>query len=270
MTGDGTLELGDRHGGEALEGRELGSGDPEQLRSSAADVFDSPEAFGDGLRQEWHTLTGDANPRTAFSEAYAQYVSDPSAMRSSAPAQYEFLRDHVFFGHEFDERDDRDREVAEGAVALAGVEGLAPRTWEHLTDTERTEVLQEAERRLAAIEGRPAAPIVVQEMAPGLNGYFEPATGVLHINQALVSDPNDLAKTVDTVAHEGRHAYQHHVVDHPAADTDAGELAAWTVNFGNYLDAEHYGYELYRHQPVEEDAWAFGDGIRDALYGRPS
>jgi len=270
MADEGSFELDEADSRGVVEGGDVAGADAEQLRAGAVGVFDDPAMFGEGLQREWRTLAGDDDPKTAFREAYAEYVSDPGAMRIRAPDQYVFLHDHVFFGREFDNHHERDREVAESAAAIEDIEGLSPTAWERLSEAQRTEVLQEEERRLAALEGRPEAPLLVEEMPTGLNGYFDPATGVLHLNRELVANIGDVAKAVDTVAHEGRHAYQHYVVDHPGADPDASEMAAWTVNFGTYLDAGHYGYELYRHQPVEEDAWAFGDGIRDALYARPS
>jgi hypothetical protein len=92
----------------------------------------------------------------------------------------------------------------------------------------------------------------------------------MHLNPELLADSRNLTKAVDTIAHEGRHAYQHYAIEHPGFHPDAAQTSAWAANFHNYLTAEQYGFEAYRNQPVEADAWAFGQAIRDRLYGGQS
>jgi hypothetical protein len=70
---------------------------------------------------------------------------------------------------------------------------------------------------------------------------------------------------VDTIVHEGRHAYQDFAVQHPAAVADQRVVAAWAKNRINYLDAERYGQELYQSQPLEADAWSYAGAVLAAV-----
>lgn len=145
------------------------------------------------------------------------------------------------------------------------IEGLNPSDWQELAPAERLAALNELESRLAEIEGRPAIELRGQSLGPGSYGYFDPLENIMVVSEDLLRSPSP-QEAIDTVAHEGRHAYQHYAIDHPGFHPDAHEVAAWRDNFDNYLTASLYGYEAYRNQPVERDAWAFGEMVR-TLFG---
>ena len=73
---------------------------------------------------------------------------------------------------------------------------------------------------------------------------------------------------VDTVVHEGRHAFQHYAVEHPGVVTDEHVVQAWAANMapGGYLSAEEFGQRRYQSQPIEADAWSYAARIRGAVY----
>ena len=144
---------------------------------------------------------------------------------------------------------------------LRQIEGLQPEQWSELSTDARLESLRELEWRLADIEGRPPVELRCETIGPGQYGYFDRQSNVMVLNEAMVRAESPL-DAIDTVAHEGRHAYQHFCVLHPGTHDDQFEVAAWEENFETYLDAKLYGYEAYRDQPVEADAWAFGEAIR--------
>ncbi|MEZ6234370.1 MAG: hypothetical protein R3B68_09285 [Phycisphaerales bacterium] len=150
---------------------------------------------------------------------------------------------------------------------LAQVEGLAPTQWAELPATERLESLRELEQRLAEIEGRPAVELRAEPLGPGRCGYYDSERDVMVVSESLLLDASPL-EAIDTVAHEGRHAYQHYAVAHPEIHGDPFEVASWAENFEHYLSAEMYGYELYRNQPVEADAWAAGALVR-GIFSKP-
>jgi len=144
---------------------------------------------------------------------------------------------------------------------LRQIEGLSPERWSELSLDERLEALRELEHRLADIEGRPPVELRGECLGAGQCGYFDGREGIMVISEGLLQADSPL-EAIDTVAHEGRHAFQHYAVAHPEVHDDPFEVAAWRDNFANYLTAELYGYEAYRYQPVEADAWAYGEMIR--------
>ena len=70
---------------------------------------------------------------------------------------------------------------------------------------------------------------------------------------------------IDTIAHEGRHAYQHYAVEHPGFHPDEHEVEYWRANFETYLQPNLYGFDAYWMQPVEVDARRYG-GVVSALF----
>jgi hypothetical protein len=157
------------------------------------------------------------------------------------------------------------QQIDAGAQELGQMETLRPENWQAASETERLAALQQTEASMAHIQGRPAVDVASEPMSSGTYGYFDGQS--MHVNSDWVQS-NDVAENVDTVVHEGRHAYQQYAVDHPGFHANQAEVDAWRDNFSNYLSAEDYGQELYQGQPVEADAWAYGTAIRNRLYGK--
>lgn len=239
------------------------------LHDVARHVYSDGELFGPGLQQEWQRLAGPWSAPELFQSAYERYVSHPAGLLYEAPQIYQFLKDHVFYGLEY-RATTFTEQVHQGIESLRPIEALRPEVWERLTVQERTAALQFVEYQLADREGRPAAQVMVDITAPpNLNGQYDSRTNIIHLNQDRVTDSHGVIKSVDTIAHEGRHAYQHFCVAHPGFHPDAVQVQNWAYNFspGQYRTCQDYGPFLYLHQPVEADAFAFGDAIRNGLYG---
>jgi len=84
------------------------------------------------------------------------------------------------------------------------------------------------------------------------------------INQSLEHDgPQEV---VNTLAHEDYHAYQEWAMDHPDVHPNPEQVEAWRENRENYVSFEEDPV-LYREQPIEADAWEYGDRISARLYG---
>jgi len=149
-------------------------------------------------------------------------------------------------------------------ASLQEVEALRPEAWSQLEQPERLEVLQGIESRVAEIQGRPAVAITSQEMEPGCFGGYTRGEGISLSEEHLMSE--DIGEIVDTVIHEGRHAYQDHAIQTPGFLPDESLAAIWRENWDNYLTAEEYGQELYVSQPIESDAWEYSARIRGALF----
>lgn len=102
----------------------------------------------------------------------------------------------------------------------------------------------------------PDIPLEFCEM-DSLGGY-SPGANCITLNESYLEhpDPRGLLKTI---VHESEHAFQQQVVDNPDLypDVSSKAIAEWTYNMEHYKDVENFGFEEYRNQPVEKDAFAF-------------
>lgn len=150
---------------------------------------------------------------------------------------------------------------------LSATEGLSERKWETLGPVERLNALQTLEDKLAEIQHRPPYQVVVETMAPNDYGYFD--GNAIHINATHVVNPGFRLEAIDTIAHEGRHAYQEYAVTHPGFHPDAKEVEYWAANQDAYmrgdLAVKTFGFEFYANQPVELDAVKYATIVRNAL-----
>jgi len=150
------------------------------------------------------------------------------------------------------------------AVALQALQGLQSDEWQKLDFRERLEVLQKVENSMAEVQGRPSVQVNAEVMGkPTLFGVYDGTK--ITLNDAPIKE-NDIRGVLDTVIHEGRHAYQHYAVTHPGIHPKSSEVEAWRDNRDHYLDAELYGQEMYQNQPVEADAWSYADAVVERYY----
>ena len=164
------------------------------------------------------------------------------------------------------------------AEYLSGIENLKYENWKKLTLEQRTELLNSIEYQIAKIEHRPPLPIKVEKMAANVFGYQDSYNKLIALNSMFVmSDSKEAYKDVlDTIIHEGRHAYQHYNVDHKCVHDSLSEVNTWRENFydpkykyysGNTLvvigpnKVGNVGFRLYYYQPVEIDARNFAADV---------
>ncbi len=144
--------------------------------------------------------------------------------------------------------------------------------WEGLNDVGKMRELQDIENRLAEIEGR--EPISLELHEPNLfeklrskmglgtvMGFYDPNTNSIHINADLLDNPEHIKDLIDTVAHEGIHAYQSACVNGTAFHDNPYEVEIWRENINDYKSASIYGYDIYRNQPIEGMAFAIGNTV---------
>ena len=77
---------------------------------------------------------------------------------------------------------------------------------------------------------------------------------------------------MDTLIHEGRHAYQDYNLNEREVHPRSGDVSNWRLNeerFG-YQDAEHCGMKAYALQPVEADARAFAEDVLKQYFNKIS
>lgn len=173
------------------------------------------------------------------------------------------------------------------------VDPQVARQWESMSEDERRAVIEQMVEELADTYGLDDPNIVIEDLEdqdgdgvddnPGTNshGSWSEDDQVLRLDINDLDDPH----TINTVAHEVRHAAQHEQVRdaNPGAFDrwliDAGlkddpfnpppgvtreEVEDWEENFDNYIDAD-IDFEGYENQPVEADAREAGDAYVDGL-----
>ncbi|MBG0787348.1 MAG: hypothetical protein H0S79_19835 [Anaerolineaceae bacterium] len=155
-------------------------------------------------------------------------------------------------------------QIADSIDSLTQISEIQPENWEGLESDERLSALQSVEDSMSEIQNRPSVAIEAVEMGPGQFGGYDGNS--IKINQEHLDGGQPVDENVDTIIHEGRHAYQEFVVNNPETITDQSVAQSWSDNFENYLDLQTYGAELYNSQPIEQDAWSYANSVRNGVY----
>lgn len=162
-------------------------------------------------------------------------------------------------------------QISESVEAMESIDGLSFDEWKDSTFDQKVSSLQELENSIAEIAHRPPCQINVENLGEGNYGYFDPNTKDITVNSMYIDSNgfNDYKETLDTIVHEGRHAYQDYNMTEREVHPRGSEVENWRLNNDSqlgYLDAQHWGFELYQYQPMEADARAFaGDVLNQYL-----
>lgn len=165
------------------------------------------------------------------------------------------------------------------ASSMCEIDGIQYENWVNQTMEGKVALLNELEQKIAMIAHRPAANIRSEQMEADLFGYQ--LNGDIAINESMLevsgADPAILDKMLETLIHEGRHAYQHYNVEERMVHQSEAQVESWRENFEQigYADGEpiripiignftytneglaQIGARLYYYQPVEIDARVF-------------
>jgi len=163
---------------------------------------------------------------------------------------------------------DTDAQVQDAVTSLSLIEGIQPENWGSLEQGERLSTLQNVESQMAELQQREAFPVVADNtMSENEFGGFNGSE--IRINQNHMMGDQPVEEMVDTVVHEGRHAFQDYAVNNPGVVSDNAVVNQWGDNLqpGNYLNANEYGQAAYENQPIEADAFSYAEQIRSGVYG---
>ena len=142
-------------------------------------------------------------------------------------------------------------------------------------------LLQEFENRISALNGRAALtikPIPMDEIRaePSLSGYYsysEPDS--LYINPLYLTGTRtgqsgfSPADALDTIVHEGRHAYQHLLVARQPQNVSRALLLEWAMNFQGYqCGSDQAGLALYGYKSIELDARRCARNVLNVVQAR--
>ena len=146
------------------------------------------------------------------------------------------------------------------------LQSLSTEKWNQLSVQEKLDALQAVENEVASREGRAPCKVqgqYIQSDGRGITlGYYSRTDRTITINTEQLESSskygNDYKVHLDTVLHEGRHAYQHQAVIGEINHDNKEELIAWTDNMqpGHYITYEK-NPRGYFSQPIEQDARGF-------------
>lgn len=157
---------------------------------------------------------------------------------------------------------------SEDVEKLKAIEGLSEERWRLGTIQSRAESLVKLETQLSQIQGRPPVEIVFDKMGRNEAGFFDGEK--LHVNFEHILDPSYRLEVIDTVGHEGCHAYQEWAINHPGFHPNDAEVKYWAANRLAYFQpkyiGEKFGPEYYRNQPMELHAWPYGRQVQGIYF----
>ena len=166
-------------------------------------------------------------------------------------------------------RFDEAKQIVRLTGYLRGLTELQPAEWSKLSLEERTRVFQRIENRAADIAGRPPMKVETESLSQNTNGYMDWESKRIVVNSDLLASdsPDALRKSVKTLIHEGRHAYQMNNVENSRTEPNVEKVNnAWQANLQTgYKTAALFGYPLYYMQPIEVDARTFSEGVVSKL-----
>jgi len=149
--------------------------------------------------------------------------------------------------------------------AMCKIESLRYEKWKELSFDQHMEVLNKLEHVIAKIEHRNPCPIYAEKLDENNLGKFSRKGKYMVINSEYINSNSfkDHSEVLDTLIHEGRHAYQDYNLTEREVHIRQDEVEKWRENLyeTGYLDFKTYGFELYSKQPVEADAFAFASNV---------
>lgn len=140
--------------------------------------------------------------------------------------------------------------------------------WSELTDSEKIAHLQAVEYQMASDCGRKPRHVKIDFVHSSGGGYVSDGKGGGTIFIGCADLDENGFECLDTVLHEGRHAYQDDVVNNRVSHSETREtVTAWSQNdiFSGIYKRPETNYYEYRFQPREADAYRFAANLIDHL-----
>lgn len=162
-------------------------------------------------------------------------------------------------------------QIEEVSDVLANCDEIRYENWQNLELEEKVSILNQLENQIAGIEHRPPCPISAKNLGPGVWGGYNPVTKSIDINVDYIEqsgrDYKCYSEIVDTLVHEGRHAYQDYNVSERVVHPRQSEVDSWSETmaggkWGYWGDcSSELGLRLYEQQSVEIDARNFAADV---------
>lgn len=142
--------------------------------------------------------------------------------------------------------------------------------WAAATCDERLGTLQSLENYFAGIQGRTPRAVKVSNLDEYVMGQYSPRNPAnILISKALLEDAAGNFMAMDTIIHEGRHAYQDDCIMWLCTPLSADNLSVggWRENMPGRGGVYFNNGFSYRYQPVEADAYRYASVQMDTYKG---
>ena len=142
--------------------------------------------------------------------------------------------------------------------------------WNKLSLQNKTAVMQSVENEVARREGRPSCNVSLYSEPPQNGklsaGWYNRENNSIGMNSYHLNGKVDAC--LNTILHEGRHAYQERVVSGELPHHNQDELKSWRNNMkpGHYISPEQNRRAYYR-QPIEADAREYASITTSQIQG---
>lgn len=194
-----------------------------------------------------------------IADSYDDYIVETYGSGGYESVQIEAPQDHV--------------QIEQVSEAIAECDEIKYENWVELELSEKEAVLNSIEVRIAEIEHRPPCPIRLEPLGERVWGGYNPDTKEITLNSDYVqlSDRTTHAEVIDTLVHEGRHAYQDYNVNVCEIHPRHSEVESWAETMGGgkweyWGDCSSIlGQRLYEQQSIEIDARNFATDVLDKL-----
>jgi hypothetical protein len=134
-------------------------------------------------------------------------------------------------------------------------EAFHPEYWKQMPLDKRVQLLQDLENDQAGKSGRSpytVKPVAMERLRQC--GSAKHDKRQIHVNEAHIRNNNLEFIAIDTVLHEGRHAYQRDVVENRIKHLNSEQAQIWKENADVYVNNSEKMFLVYYNQPLERDA----------------
>lgn len=143
---------------------------------------------------------------------------------------------------------------------MSRFEQLHITNWNSLTPEARFNALQQLENYYSQIQGRPSCKIV-DTSNPNIWGSYN--NGVIQMNKKELLQEGMCYEAVNTILHEGRHAFQEYAIRNHLSSVDSNTLENWKSEmYGGYL----IEYPEFWAQSIERDASQYAYQETEKIY----
>ena len=143
--------------------------------------------------------------------------------------------------------------------------------WSRFSAGKRQRILEKVEKKQAKKLNRPTLPVIVNT-SPDCSyyGMFEACANgkqILHINVRLLKEPHLRFHALETIFHEGRHAFQYNAIHKRKPRAFEFRKKRWIENYAGYINSSE-DHLFYGAQPIERDAQRYAIKRLERMYRR--
>lgn len=128
------------------------------------------------------------------------------------------------------------------------------KNWFKFSPGKRQRIIERVEVKQARRQGRTPLHVIIRtDPNWGCLGMFESVRGkkLLYLNQKLITESRLRFHALETIFHEGRHAFQENLIN--SGNHLSRRAKKWKQNYSGYFSSKEDS-TIYGFQPIERDA----------------